>query len=86
MTLHGGVQLLVVTVAKRPKISLGGIADGGSVCGVGRGRVVHRAGPQSSGSLQVFPDVDVGEVVVAKRRLGVVVYDVEGLHGVAQFP
>jgi hypothetical protein len=34
----------------------------------------------------VFPDVDVGEVVVAKRRLGVVVYDVEGLHGVAQFP
>ena len=51
---------------------------------MGRGGVVHRMGLHAFGSLQVFPDMDLGAVVVIAARLGLEAGNIEGLHGVSQ--
>ena len=84
MAVLGGVQHLAVGVAERPQGSSGGAADGGGVCRVRRSRVVRRTGLHAMITLPAFPGVHLSDVVVADRRVGVVVREVEGVHIVAQ--
>lgn len=80
----GGAQLLAMGEVEGPQSSPGGIADRSGVGSVGRSGVVRRASPQAPGSLQMFPDVDLGDKVAIHCGVGDALGDAEGLHGASQ--